>query len=601
MAKIPIVIPRSDKNVLNLFTRNAWAAKRKLSRKRRKKREAFAFMLSGIETQITDTKSELILRYTNNNCYRFVIPILDTLFSNNFPKIAQREMKKETDKKIKSALISVYHKNNLEEIIRKMYKLDIKLYATGGTREFIEALKIPVVPVEEVTDYPSILDGRVKTLHPGIFGGILYRRENEKHREEIGNYKIPEIDLVIVDLYPFESTVQSTNDEAEIIEKIDIGGISLIRAAAKNFNDVLVIPSADQYSFLFAILNDKDGTSSLNDRKLMASTAFNISSHYDTTIFNYFNQSAGLDIFKKSILHSQSLRYGENPHQSASFFGDFKELFDQIHGKEISYNNLLDIDAAISLIAEFSEPTVAIIKHTNACGLASGGNLSVTWAKALEGDPVSAYGGIICSNQRIDSITAAEINKIFFEVLIAPGFDEDALNILRQKKNRILLRQLKSNVITKQFRTVLNGVVTQEYDNHIESQNDMRVVTIAVPTAAQYADLEFANKIVKHLKSNAIVIAKDKQLLGCGVGQTSRVDSLHQAIGKALNFGFDLKGAVMASDAFFPFPDCVEIAGNAGIKAIIQPGGSVKDQESIDFCNCHHLVMVTTGFRHFKH
>lgn len=505
------------------------------------------------------------------------------------------------DKKISSALISVYHKDNLEEIIRRLHELSVTLYATGGTREFIEALNIPVIPVERVTDFPSILGGRVKTLHPGIFGGILYRRENQQDRKEIEEYRIPEIDLVIVDLYPFESTVTSDADESDIIEKIDIGGISLIRAAAKNYNDVLIIPSADQYSFLSGILNEKNGSSSLDERKLMATVAFNVSSHYDTAIFNYFNRTADLSVFKKSILQSRSLRYGENPHQSAIFFGDFNELFDQLHGKEISYNNLLDIDAAVSLMAEFFESTVVIIKHNNACGLASHPILADAWAHALEADPVSAFGGIICTNRRIDATTAAEMHKIFFEVLIAPGFDDDALNILGQKKNRILLLQKKTDIPIKQFRTVLNGVAVQDRDNHTESIKDMRAVTLNDPSPDQYADLEFANKIVKHLKSNAIVLAKNKQMLGCGTGQTSRVDSLHQAINKARHFGFELNGAVMASDAFFPFPDCVEIAGNTGIKAIIQPGGSVKDQESIDYCNCHHLVMVMTGYRHFKH
>ena len=510
-------------------------------------------------------------------------------------------MKMELDKKIGSALISVYDKVNLEEIIRTMHKLSIKLYATGGTREFIEALNIPVIPVEKVTNFPSILGGRVKTLHPGIFGGILNRRENKKDQSEIEEFGIPNIDLVIVDLYPFESTVALCADESDIIEKIDIGGISLIRAAAKNFNDVLIIPSLKEYSFLLKILKENNGISSLSERKLMAAFAFNVSSHYDTVIFNYFNRSPELPFFKNSILNSLNLRYGENPHQSAKFFGDFSEQFNQLNGKDISYNNLLDIDAAVKLMAEFSEPTVAVIKHNNACGLASNANLVDAWTQALEADPVSAFGGIICSNRRIDAKTAEEMHKIFFEVLIAPGFDDAALETLCRKKNRILILQKKTDVPIKQFRTILNGVVVQESDNHSESIKDMKVVTLKKATPGQYEDLEFANKIVKHLKSNAIVIAKNKQMLGSGVGQTSRVDSLEQAISKARKFGFDLKGAVMASDAFFPFPDCVEIAGNAGVSAIIQPGGSVKDQESIDYCNCHHIVMVLTGYRHFKH
>ncbi len=507
----------------------------------------------------------------------------------------------ETDKKISSALISVYQKENLEGIIRKMHELSIKLYATGGSKEFIESLNIPVISVEAITNFPSILGGRVKTLHPGIFGGILNRRGNQDDRREIKEHNIPDIDLVIVDLYPFESTVVANANESEIIEKIDIGGISLIRAAAKNFNDVLIIPSVDQYPFLSKILEENSGTSSLNERKLMASVAFNVSSHYDTGIFNFFNRTEDLPVFKSSVQKYRTLRYGENPHQKAIFFGDFNELFDQLNGKEISYNNMLDIDAAVSLMAEFSEPTVAIIKHTNACGLASRANLFDAWNQALEADTVSAYGGIICTNQQVDIKTATEMNKIFFEVLITPGFDEEALNILRQKKNRILLLQKKTAMPVKQFRTILNGVAYQDLDNHSEIIKDMQVVTIKRPSPEQFNDLEFANKVVKHLKSNAIVLVKNKQMLGCGVGQTSRVDSLLQAISKARHFGFDLNGAVMASDAFFPFPDCVEIAGNAGIKAIIQPGGSIKDQESVDYCNCHHLIMAMTGFRHFKH
>ena len=505
------------------------------------------------------------------------------------------------DRKIGSALISVYHKDNLENIVRSLHKLSVKLYATGGTREFIEALNIPVIPVENVTDFPSILGGRVKTLHPRIFGGILGRRENKNDLQEMNKFLVPAIDLVIVDLYPFESTVASGADQSSIIEKIDIGGISLIRAAAKNYMDVLIIPSSGQYSFLTKLLEEKNGMSSLDDRKLMAATAFSITSHYDTAIFGYFNITEELPVFKRSILQSRSLRYGENPHQRAIFYGDFNSLFDQLQGKEISYNNLLDIDAAVSLMTEFSEPTVAIIKHNNACGLASSSGLLDAWILALEADPVSAFGGIICTNQMVDSKAAAEMDKIFFEVLIAPGYERDALQILSRKKNRIILLQKKNELPAKMFRTVLNGIAEQDRDNHTESVSDMKVVTLGNPTRTQYDDLEFANKIVKHQKSNTIVIAKNKQLLGCGTGQTSRVDSLLQAIHKAKHFGFDLKGSVMSSDAFFPFPDCVEIAGNAGISAIIQPGGSIKDQESIDYCNCHHLVMVTTGYRHFKH
>jgi phosphoribosylaminoimidazolecarboxamide formyltransferase/IMP cyclohydrolase len=507
----------------------------------------------------------------------------------------------EPSKKIKSALISVYHKDNLEPIIRKLHEHDVKLYATGGTQDFIEKLNIQVTPVEDLTQFPSILGGRVKTLHPRIFGGILNRRENVQDLAEMDEFHIPNIDLVIIDLYPFEETLASGADESAIIEKIDIGGISLIRAAAKNFKDVLIIPSSNEYSFLIKILNDKHGTTSLDDRKRMAAVAFDVSSHYDAAIFGYFNKDENASVFKKSIRQSRMLRYGENPHQKGIFFGDFNALFDQLHGKEISYNNLLDIDAAIALMVEFFEPTIAIIKHNNACGIACGKNLSEVWTKALAGDPVSAFGGVIISNRPIDSDVAVEINKIFFEVLIAPHFDEDALQLLSQKKNRILLVQKKSGMSLEQFRTVLNGVVYQDRDLHTETKADMKIVTMEKPDAQQLDDMIFANKIVKHLKSNAIVLAKDQQMLGCGAGQTSRVDALQHAIAKAKHFDFHLHGAVMSSDAFFPFPDCVEIAFNAGIKTVVQPGGSVKDQESIDFCNAHHMVMAMTGYRHFRH
>ncbi len=506
-----------------------------------------------------------------------------------------------SDKKIVSALISVYHKDNLEEIVRKLHDLNVRLYATGGTQEFIESLNIPVIPVEEITEFPSILGGRVKTLHPRIFGGILNRRENIHDLAEMDEFHIPNIDLVVIDLYPFEETVASGADDASIIEKIDIGGISLIRAAAKNFNDVLIIPSSSEYSFLKKILFEKNGVSTIFDRKKMAATAFHVSSNYDTAIFNYFNRDRELPFFKKSIGQSRKLRYGENPHQSGTFYGDFDSLFEQLHGKDISFNNLLDIDSAVSIISEFEEPTFVIIKHNNACGLASGPKLSETWLMALAGDPVSAFGGVICTNRRVDALTATEISKIFFEVLIAPSFDDEAMKILTQKKNRVLLVQKKTDLPPMQFRTVLNGVVEQDRDSHTETATDMKVVTIEGPSKDQLEDMEFANKIVKHLKSNAIVLARKKQLLGSSAGQTSRVDALQQSISKAKNFGFDLRGAVMASDAFFPFPDCVEIAGHAGIKAVIQPGGSIKDQDSVDYCNAHHMVMVMTGYRHFKH
>lgn len=504
-------------------------------------------------------------------------------------------------KKISSALISVYHKDHLESIVRRLHELGVTLYATGGTQDFIEGLKLPVVAVENVTDYPSILGGRVKTLHPKIFGGILSRRENSSDITEMEEYRIPEIDLVVVDLYPFESTVASGSDEESIIEKIDIGGISLIRAAAKNFKDVLIIPSVDQYSFLLNILEKQEGRTSLEDRKQMALQAFAVSSHYDTAIFNYFNTDQSVNIFRQSILESRSLRYGENPHQQARFYGKLEDMFDQLHGKELSYNNLLDVDAAVSLMTEFSEPTVAILKHNNACGIASRNSISEAWTDALAGDPVSAFGGIIIANREIEKTSAEAMNQLFFEVLIAPAFTPEALEVLKQKKNRILLVQKSKTLPAKQFRTLLNGVVQQDRDILSETAKDMKTVTKIAPTAVEVSDLEFANKIVKHTKSNTIVLAKNKQLLASGTGQTSRVDALQQAIAKAKHFGFNLKGAVMSSDAFFPFPDCVEIADKAGIKTVIQPGGSIKDQESIDYCDQHGMSMVLTGVRHFKH
>jgi len=504
------------------------------------------------------------------------------------------------NKPIQSALISVYHKDNLEPIIRRLHELNVTLYATGGTEEFIKLLKIPVVSVESVTDYPSILGGRVKTLHPKVFGGILNRRKNKTDAEEIGRYKIPSIDLVIVDLYPFEESVAKGKSDDEKIELIDIGGISLIRAAAKNFGDVLIIPSLEQYDFLNEVLQ-RGGETTLEERKHMAAHAFNITSHYDTAIFRYFNSNEQISSFKQSLQNGRALRYGENPHQRGTFFGNFEEMFDQLNGKEISYNNLLDIDAAVQLIVEFKEPTIAILKHNNACGLASRNNLSDAWKAALEADPLSAFGGVIISNRAITKDVAEKMNKLFFEILISPSIENDALQILKQKKNRIILKQKKTELPEKQFRSLLNGVVEQDRDSKTEAVSDMKTITKVSPTEAQFGDMEFANKIVKHTKSNTIVLAKNKQLLASGTGQTSRVDALQQAIAKAQHFKFDLKGAVMASDAFFPFPDCVEIADKAGIKAIIQPGGSVKDQNSIDYCNAHGLAMVLTGTRHFRH
>lgn len=504
-------------------------------------------------------------------------------------------------KKIKSALISVYHKDNLAPIAEKLNDLGVKIYSTGGTQEFIEQLGIKVIPVESLTSYPSILGGRVKTLHPKIFGGILGRRALESDVAQLEEYEIPELDLVIVDLYPFEKTVAGTKDEPTIIEKIDIGGISLIRAAAKNFNDVLIISSQKQYSFLTNLLNEKKGESDIADRKFLAKEAFNVSSHYDTAIFNYFNSGFDSPAFKQSIQQSNVLRYGENPHQKGIFFGNLDDVFTKIAGKELSYNNLLDIDAAVNLMSEFSETTFAVLKHNNACGIASRKRLLDAWKDALAGDPVSAFGGILITNTKVDVETAEEINKLFFEVIIAPSFDEKALELLKQKTNRIILQQKNNMFPSKSFRTLLNGVIEQDKDLKRETIADMKLATKKSPTETEKSDLEFANKLAKHTKSNTIVLAKNKMLLASGVGQTSRVDALKQAIEKAKNFNFDLKGSVMASDAFFPFPDCVEIAGKAGITAIIQPGGSIKDKDSIAYCDHNNIAMVLTGTRHFKH
>ena len=479
-------------------------------------------------------------------------------------------------KRIKTALVSVYHKEGLDEIITKLYEEGVEFLSTGGTRQFIESLGYPCKAVEDLTSYPSILGGRVKTLHPKIFGGILCRRGLEQDIQQIEKYEIPEIDLVIVDLYPFEATVASGADEASIIEKIDIGGISLIRAAAKNYNDVVIVASQAQYKPLLDMLMEHGATSSLEERRWMAKEAFAVSSHYDSAIFNYFDAEEG-SAFRQSANDQKMLRYGENPHQKGYFYGNLDAMFDQIHGKEISYNNLLDINAAVELIDEFEDVTFAILKHNNACGLASRPTVLDAWKDALAGDPVSAFGGVLITNAVIDKETAEEINKIFFEVVIAPDYDVDALEILGQKKNRIILVRKEAKLPKKQFRSLLNGVLVQE------------------------RDMLFANKIVKNSKSNAIVLAKNKQLLASGVGQTSRVDALKQAIEKAKSFGFDLNGAVMASDAFFPFPDCVEIAGNEGVTAVIQPGGSVKDELTFEYCNEHGIAMVTTGIRHFKH
>ena len=503
-------------------------------------------------------------------------------------------------KRIKTALVSVYHKEGLDEIITKLHEEGVEFLSTGGTRQFIESLGYPCKAVEDLTSYPSILGGRVKTLHPKIFGGILCRRGLEQDIQQIEKYEIPEIDLVIVDLYPFEATVASGADEAAIIEKIDIGGISLIRAAAKNYNDVIIVASQAQYKPLLDMLMEHGATSSLEERRWMAKEAFAVSSHYDSAIFNYFDAEEG-SAFRCSANSQKALRYGENPHQKGYFYGNLDEMFDQIHGKEISYNNLLDINAAVDLIDEFDDVTFAILKHNNACGLASRPTVLEAWKDALAGDPVSAFGGVLITNAVIDRATAEEINKIFFEVIIAPDYDTDALEVLTQKKNRIILVQKNVKLPSQQIRTVLNGVLVQDKDTKSETAQDMKTVTTKVPTEAEIADMIFANKIVKHSKSNSIVLAKNGQLCASGVGQTSRVDALKQAIEKAKSFNFDLNGAVMASDAFFPFPDCVEIAKNAGVTAVVQPGGSIKDQESVDYCNANNVAMVMTGFRHFKH
>ena len=505
-----------------------------------------------------------------------------------------------TKKKINTALISVYHKDRMDEICKKLKKLNVTLLSTGGTKLFIEKLGINVTAVEEITSYPSILGGRVKTLHPKIFGGILARRDEASDVEQMKEYSIPEIDLVVVDLYPFEATVASGAGEADVIEKIDIGGISLIRAAAKNYKDVVIVSSQGQYSQLLEILNN-GGETSLEERKELAMKAFHISSHYDTAIFKYFNKDSEFKVFKESVSPAKVLRYGENPHQQGIFYGSFDQLFEQLHGKEISYNNLLDIEAAIYLIDEFEETTFAILKHNNACGLASRPKLVDAYLDALAGDPVSAFGGILITNQSIDIATAEEIDKLFCEVVIAPSYNNGVLDILKSKKNRIILIRKECKLPPRQFRTLLNGILEQDRDVSMESRKMMKPVTKRTVTDSEFSDLEFANKLVKHSKSNTIVLAKNKQLIASGVGQTSRVDALRQAIDKARSFGFKLEGGVMASDAFFPFPDCVEIADKAGITAVVEPGGSVRDKDSIEYCDAHNMAMVFTGVRHFKH
>ena len=502
------------------------------------------------------------------------------------------------NKRIQSALISVFYKDGLENIVKLLSELGITIYSTGGTQQFIEKMGIAVVPVEDLTSYPSILGGRVKTLHPSVFGGILGKRDDETHVQEMKRYNIPEIDLVIVDLYPFEETVASTTEEKLIIEKIDIGGPSMIRGAAKNFKDVVVVAAKKDYAALENLLKQQKGETTIEQRKSFAAKAFEVVAHYDVAIAKYFNSSESL-YFLESVTNPKAMRYGENPHQSGVFYGDLEKLFDQLNGKELSYNNLVDVDAAMQLIAEFSDTTFAIIKHTNVCGVSQRPTVKESWDAALAGDPESAFGGVLVCNGTVDKATANAINEIFFEVLIAPAFDEDALAILKSKKNRILLKLKKQPDTTEQYKSVLNGVLIQEVDkgNFAEWKEAGGRET----TDAEKQDLKFANLVCKHLKSNAIALIKNKQLIGKGCGQTSRIDSLRQSIEKSKQFNFDLHGAVLASDAFFPFNDSVKLAHEAGITAFIQPGGSVRDKDSIDYCVENKLAMVITGMRHFKH
>ena len=505
-------------------------------------------------------------------------------------------------KKIKSALVSVFYKDGLEDIVKALDAQGVTIYSTGGTYKFIKDLGIDAVTVESLTGYPSILGGRVKTLHPKVFGGILSRRDMFSDGEQLKEYEIPEIDLVIVDLYPFEQTVASGAAEQDIIEKIDIGGISLIRAAAKNFKDVVIVPSVDHYEEFLKIYNEQDGCTTLEDRHRFAAYAFAVSSHYDTAIFNHFNETEQMPVFKRSYNKCSVLRYGENPHQKGYFFGDLDACFDKLNGKEISYNNLGDIDAACNLIDDFQQTAFAILKHNNDCGMACRENLIDAWKDALAGDPVSAFGGILITNRKVTKEVAEEMHKIFFEVCIAPDYDADALEVLNGKKNRIILRRKEFKMQETMFRNVLNGILVQDKDNVVPVADELMTSVTSTPVSKEMAaDMAFATILVKHTKSNAIVLAKNGQLLASGTGQTSRVDALRQAIAKAKSFGFDLGGAVMASDAFFPFPDCVEIAHEAGITGVVHPGGSIHDQDSIDYCEKNHMAMVITGKRHFKH
>lgn len=507
-------------------------------------------------------------------------------------------------KKIKSALVSVYSKNGLDDIIRELDANGVRIYSTGGTLEFIEGLAVGATSVESLTGYPSILGGRVKTLHPGVFGGILARRENPEDIEQLDRYGIPEIDLVIVDLYPFEQTAASGAAEQDVIEKIDIGGISLIRAGAKNFKDVVIVGSQAQYAELYGLLETQDCSTTLEQRRRFAALAFGVSSHYDSAIFNWFNLTEEIPAFRASFDGGQTLRYGENPHQKGAFYGRLDKVFEQLHGKEISYNNLLDIDAAVNLIAEFGgdKPVFAILKHNNACGVGVGETVLEAWNTALSSDPVSAFGGVLICNRPVDAAASEKINELFFEVILAPAYEDAALQTLYSKKNRIVLRLKEIFRSAVQFRSLLNGVAVQQRDGVVGGvDGETRTVTKRQPTAQEWSDMVFGNKIVKQSKSNSIVLAKNGQLLASGIGQTSRVDALRQAIEKARSFGFDLNGAAMASDAFFPFADCVEIAHAAGITAVVQPGGSVRDGDSIEYCDANGMAMVFTGLRHFKH
>ncbi len=500
---------------------------------------------------------------------------------------------------IKSALISVFYKDGLEPVVRKLNDLGITIYSTGGTQTFIEKLGLPCIAVETVTGYPSILGGRVKTLHPKVFGGILARRDFEDDQKHMQEYEIPFLDLVIVDLYPFEETLKSTTEEKTIIEKIDIGGVSLIRAAGKNYKDVCIVASRDQYSSLLELLEKQNGETTLDERRSFAAAAFAECAHYDVAISDYFNSTAEQKQFQLSFAGKQSLRYGENPHQQAAFYGDLDALFEKLNGKELSYNNLVDIDAACQIISEFTGAAFAIIKHTNVCGIAERSNVTAAWDAALAGDPESAFGGVLITNQSINLEVAQKINELFFEILIAPSFDDDALALLKGKKNRNLLRQKTSFYPVKEYKRILNGVLVQDADT--KNFNEWNEVSVRPSTEAEKADLLFANIVCKHLKSNAIAIAKDKQLIGKGCGQTSRIDALRQALDKSKQFGFTLQGAVLASDAFFPFDDCVRMAHEAGITAVIHPGGSVRDNDSIAFCKEANMAMVMTQARHFKH